>query len=272
MDIFMTVLPRFLFFTLKSNDRIVNDMQHTARFRFHFSLIDFLAPAQRNSWVMREFEGAPAIKDVIEAIGVPHTEIDVLLVNCKPVTTAYQLKAGDEVEIYPASVHTMWPTAITLLPVLPENPAFIVDVHLGKLARLLRMLGFDTLYNESYSEKEMVTIATTENRILLSRGVGIFKHKNIRHGYWLRSQLPEEQLHEVVSYYKLPTRITPFTRCMGCNGLVEPVAKDIVVDLLPPKTKLYYHEFYQCGNCRHVYWKGSHYKRMLESVNSFSKL
>ncbi|NDK57494.1 Mut7-C RNAse domain-containing protein [Pontibacter fetidus] len=241
-------------------------MLFTASFRFHFTLNDFLDPGDRNAWLSYSFRDAPAVKDAIEALGVPHPEVDLAVVNSAIVDLNYKLQAGDKVEVYPASLYAMWPERERLIPKSTAPYQFVLDVHLGKLARLLRMLGFDTAYDAGLSDKAIAEISITENRILLTRSVGLLKLKAITRGYCLRSQQPETQLQEVISYYTLGPEFKLFSRCMVCNGNILTVPKEQIWDKLPPKTRLYYHEFYQCSNCQRVYWKGSHYDRMQQFI------
>jgi len=237
-------------------------MAFSAQFRFHSSLNVFVDKPQQNSWITYSFKEPPGIKDAIEAMGVPHPEVNAIVVNGLGFDFNYKLQPDDRVEVYPKGS----PATINLIPNYSLPYKFVLDVHLGKLARLLRLLGFDTLYDPDLTEKQLVTIAVTENRILLSRGINILKHKNIDYGYWLRSQQPEEQLKEVVCNYNLAPEFRLFTRCMVCNGEIREVKKEQVEAGLPPKTKLYFQEFYQCANCKRVYWKGSHYERMQEFI------
>jgi uncharacterized protein len=241
-------------------------MAGTARFKFHATLNDFLELYRKDTWLNYSFVESPAVKDVIEAMGVPHPEVNAIVVNSSAVDFTYKLQSGDEVEVYPKG----FPATINLIPDYSLSYKFVLDVHLGKLARLLRLLGFDTVFDAELSEKELVTIAVNENRILLSRGVNILKHKTIVHGHWLRSQQPEEQLQEVIRNYSLAGQFHVFIRCMVCNGAIGPVAKDRVLEQLLPKTRLYFHEFYQCQHCRRVYWKGSHYERMQEFIQNLT--
>ncbi|RDV14960.1 hypothetical protein DXT99_11780 [Pontibacter diazotrophicus] len=237
-------------------------MDATATIEFFGSLNDFPALSGKESKLQYRFAGTPAVKDAIEAIGVPHPEVDVILLNDMPVDFTHPLQAGDKVAVYPAEANRGWPESFSLQANYPAPDRFVLDVHLGKLARALRMLGFDTCYENDYSDKAIAHIAATEERIVLTRDVGLLKHKSIRWGYWLRSQHLEEQLTEVVNYYNLRHKLTPFTRCLACNGSIAQVPKDSVIEQLPPKTKLYFDAFYQCDSCNRVYWKGSHYERM----------
>lgn len=145
-----------------------------------------------------------------------------------------------------------------------------MDVHLGTLAKLLRMLGFDATYKTDLTDATIARIAQTENRIVLTRDVGLLKHKTIAQGHWLRSQQTEEQLREVLQKYKIkPSDFKPLSRCLVCNTWVQPAAKEQVSDKLPPKTQLYFNEFYQCPTCGKVYWKGSHYEHMMQVIQRF---
>jgi uncharacterized protein with PIN domain len=141
-------------------------------------------------------------------------------------------------------------------------PLFIADVHLGKLARMLRMLGFDTVYSNAFSNAELVSIALEQERVLLSRNAAIGKKHPALITYFISHDDPEVQLEDVLQHFHLLQHIQPFTRCIVCNGILEPVSKEAVLTQLPEKTAVYYHEFWQCTNCKRVYWKGPHYNRM----------
>lgn len=235
-------------------------MDNSAAFTFFGSLNDFLPAAKREKQLPYTFTGAPAVKDAIEALGVPHPE--VILVNRKPEGFYHPLQSGDAVAIYPAAMKKQFPADFSLCAGRSAPDKFVVDVHLGKLVRALRMLGLDSCYRNDYSDKDIAHIAETENRAVLTRDVSLLKQKSIRWGYWLRSQHPEEQLEEVISYFNLKDQLQPFSRCIACNGTITEVPKESVLAQLPPKTKIYFNDFYQCACCHRVYWKGSHDNRM----------
>lgn len=237
-------------------------MNNTASFRFYGSLNDFLPAAKKDSWLSYNFKGNPALKDAIEAIGIPHPEVFAILVNKVAVGFSQPLQAQQQVDVYPAEITPVLPENYLLKDKYPAAERFILDVHLGKLTKTLRMLGFDCRYENEQSDQAIAFIAEKENRIVLTRDVGLLKHKAIRWGYWLRSQKPEEQLEEVILYFNLQNSCSPFSRCLGCNGRIGKVAKECVLNKLPPQTKKYFNEFSQCYSCRQVYWKGSHYERM----------
>ncbi|WP_018478693.1 Mut7-C RNAse domain-containing protein [Pontibacter roseus] len=236
-------------------------MSHTASFHFHGSLNDFLRAPRRDTSFDYTFAGSPAVKDTIEAIGVPHLEIREVRANGNSVSLSYKLQDKDEVQVYPFDGKE------EELAAGIAAYRFVLDVHLGTLARSLRLLGFDTVYHNNLTDAEISGIAEEERRIVLTRDVNLLKHKAIPAGYWLRSQHTEEQLAEVVKRFRLLKQLKPFSRCLVCNGEILEVPKVDVLEQLPPKTRLYFDEFFQCSTCRRVYWKGSHYERMQALVS-----
>jgi uncharacterized protein len=142
---------------------------------------------------------------------------------------------------------------------------FIADVHLSRLARLLRLLGFDTVYRNNYTKQELARISEDEQRILLSRTTSLAKH-GTQHYLLVTSEEPKQQLKQVVQSFKLKDHFLPFSRCIACNGLLEAVPKESILPLLEKNTSDYYHEFLQCNSCKRIYWKGSHYERMLNTI------
>jgi uncharacterized protein with PIN domain len=237
-------------------------MSKSASFSFQDSLNDFLPRSKRNTTIIYEFNDVPAIKHSIETIGIPHTEVDAILVNGAPVDFFYPLQNNDKVEVYPASLTTLLPTVWLLTPANTIPEKFILDVHLGKLARRLRLLGFDTFYENNYTDKEIVQTSEVEERIILTRDRNLLKYKSIKLGYWIPSQHVEEQLTKVIKRFRLENKLKFFERCVECNGKIIQVEKDAVFDQLLPKTKLYYNDFFQCDNCKRIYWRGSHYDQM----------
>ncbi|MBN3036217.1 MAG: Mut7-C ubiquitin/RNAse domain-containing protein [Bacteroidales bacterium] len=241
-------------------------MPRTISIRFYEELNDFLPPQRRKITFSHTFMGTPAIKDVIEAIGIPHTEVDMILVNGESVGFGYRPDEGDRVSVYPVFESL----DISGVSHLRPNPLriirFIVDVHLGKLARYLRMLGFDTLYRNDYEDNQIISIAAAEKRIILTRDIGILKNNAVTHGYWIRSQIPLEQLKEVVRRFDLIRNQYPVMRCMECNSVIEVAEKDHIAHRLKERTRQYFNEFFVCPGCRRIYWKGSHFERMLKMI------
>lgn len=238
----------------------------TAVFRFYGELNDFLPPKHRQSDIEYNFQNTPAIKDAIEALGVPHTEVDLIVVNGQSVGFSYRLRDGDRVAVYPVFESLDISPIVQLREKPLRNIAFVADVHLGKLARLLRLLGFDTLHSNEYDDHELVAIAASEGRIVLTRDRDLLKHNAVTHGYWLRSTDPVEQAREVVRRFNLETLIDPFRRCLVCNGLLEPVEKREVLTQVPPRVAVEHDEFFRCISCQKLYWRGTHYPKLKKHI------
>lgn len=230
--------------------------------RFYGSLNDFLPPPRRQSTLVCAFNESPSVKDLVESLGVPHPEIDVLIVAGQPVDFGYHVRDGDRVAVYPMIRDFDLGDIVRLGPPPQTESRFVADVHLGRLAAYLRLSGFDTKYRNDYSDEEIVAISASEDRVLLTRDVGVLKHGIVRRGYFLRETQPGRQLVEVVRRFDLGAGAAPFTRCLRCNSRLHAVAKDRVEDVLPLRTRKYYREFSRCPTCSRIYWQGSHYSRM----------
>lgn len=241
-------------------------MENHAEFRFYAELNDFLPREWRQRSFSYAFRGVPAVKDTIEAIGVPHAEVELILVNGESVGFGYQLQSGDRVAVYPVFESLDVSEVIQVRPQPLRETRFVLDVHLGKLARLLRLLGFDARYRNDYEDPEIVELAREEHRIILTRDVGLLKHSEVTHGYWLRATDPLAQAREVVERFDLRDQARPFTRCLRCNGILQPIDKAAVVDRLPPKVAREHETFYQCRSCDQVYWRGSHFRRLQQKI------
>ena len=246
-------------------------MQKQAYFRFYAELNDFLSAGHRYHLFGYSFKGTPAIKDCIEALGVPHTEVDLILVNGASVGFDCKLQNGDYVSVYPVfeSVDVSQVTRLRAKPL--RDPRFIADVHLGKLARKLRMLGFDILYRNDYDDIEIIDLSLTDRRIILTRDRGILMNKSVTHGYWIRADHVYDQLTEVLNRFDLFAQVTAFRRCLVCNGVLTQVDKEAIKARLLPKTDLYYDEFHVCCECGRFYWKGSHYREMKIYIENLLK-
>ncbi|MFQ5543444.1 MAG: Mut7-C RNAse domain-containing protein [Nitrospiria bacterium] len=236
--------------------------EQEAIFRFYEELNDFLPPEKREKAFPYCFHEKPAIKDPIEAIGIPHTEVDLILVNGDSVGFDYYLRHGDRVSVYPLSKRQEISLVIKLRDQALRKSSFVLDVHLGRLARLLRLLGFDVAYRNDYSDPEIVRVSVDKNRILLTRDRRLLFRKEITHAYCLRSTDPKQQLKEVFKRFDLYAQVNSFHRCADCNGKIGAVKKREIIDHLEPKTILYYDQFFRCEGCQKIYWKGSHYKKI----------
>ncbi len=235
-----------------------------AYFRFYADLNDFLPPHFRQrTLTCPVYDGRQSVKHLIESIGAPHTEVELILVNGRSIDFNYLVQAGDRVSVYPPFATIDVAPLVQLRPSLSPPYRFLLDNHLGKLTRYLRLLGFDTLYfNDQADDPELANIAHDEKRILLTRDRGLLKRSNVIYGYCLRTRDSQEQLTAVLHRFHLHDQIAPWTRCLRCNGLLESVEKDTIMHRLEPKTKLYFHEFQICRDCQQIYWQGSHSTRL----------
>jgi len=213
--------------------------EHEAQFRFYEELNDFLPRPRRKQTVHYDFNGHPAIKDPIEALGVPHTEVDLVVANGESVGFGYQLQPGDRVAVYPVFESFDISPIVKLRGKPLRRTAFVLDVHLGKLARILRLLGFDVTYRNNYDDAEIIRIGLNEHRIILTRDRRMLFNRTITHGHWLHSTHSEQQAREVLERFDLAGQIQRFLRCPACNM-----------------------------ECRKIYWKGSHYDRIVDKLDA----
>jgi uncharacterized protein with PIN domain len=235
--------------------------------RAYAELNDFLAPRSRGTTMRRPFRPHQTVKDVLEAMGIPHTEIDLILVNGEPVEFAYRPSQGDRIAAYPVfEALDIGPVARLRARPL-RDPRFVVDVNLGRLARLLRLLGFDTRWASDLDDATLAAIGRAENRIVLTRDRRLLQRRTITHGLFVRSERPVEQVVDVVRRLELADRLAPFTRCLRCNGALVSVPKEEVLDRLQPRTLQYYDRFHRCTDCDQVYWRGSHHRRLAALVD-----
>jgi len=233
-----------------------------AELRFYAELKGFLAPARRSGTVTHIFRVPGSVKDVIESYGVPHTEVDLILANGESVDFSYQVVDGDRISVYPMFEAFDVSALVRVRPQPLREVRFVLDGHLGKLARHLRLLGFDARYANDPTDVDLVAISNSERRVLLTRDVGLLKRGSVTHGCFVQSTDPREQVREILSRFQLADRIDPYTRCLACNGSLEPIDKQDVADRLPPKTRELYDEFKSCTTCRKVYWRGAHHQRL----------
>ena len=230
-------------------------------FRFYAQLNDFLPSALRRVRFPHHLRTPASLKDTVEAIGVPHPEVDLLLVNGVAAAFDRRLAGGDDVAVFPR----LWSLDVTATRVGADPPLpvrFVADVHLGKLASYLRLAGFDTRLAEH--DAEVANMSMRDERVALTRDVALLKRSAIRHGRWVRSTDPEVQLQEVAAAFDLAAQVQPFTRCLVCNGLVDDVEAASVAATVPPGVSQTFDAFRRCRDCRRVYWRGTHYARLLQ--------
>lgn len=241
-----------------------------AVFRFYGNLNDFLPPERQQVAFSRKVKEQGSVKDAIEALGVPHPEIDLILVNGESVGFSYLLQESDRINVYPKTAAKPASALSKVRPPKLETYTFVLDVHLGKLARYLRFLGFDTLYRNDYDDEELAQISHDQQRVLLTQDLGLLKRSLVVYGYRVRSADPKTQVKEVLERFDLYSAIVPFDRCSRCNGQLSPVEKDTILSLIPYFTALHYDEFFQCQSCGQVYWKGAHYQKMQRLIAALS--
>jgi uncharacterized protein len=236
--------------------------------RAYAELNDFLKPEARGATLRRPFRTHQTVKDVLEAMGIPHTEVDLILVNGDAKNFDHRPTIGDRIAAYPVFEAFDIGSTTRLRPVPLRNPRFVVDVNLGRLARLLRLLGFDVWWSSDAQDQTLVDISLAEQRILLTRDRPLLKRRALTHGLFIRSENGEEQIVEILRRLHLRHRLAPFTRCVRCNGTLAAVTKGEVVDRLQPLTRRYYDDFSRCTGCGQIYWRGSHHARLVRLVES----
>ena len=231
----------------------------TATFLFHGELAEFLARGRRGGAFDHACARAATVKHAVESLGVPHTEVGRLLVNGQPATLGRIVREGDAIEVFP--------------PAAPESageeaPWFIADAQLGGLARFLRMLGFDTLYDNAIADHDVLELAMRERRIVLTRDRELLKCRDVLRGCFVHERKPEAQLREVAARYSLERHMRPFTLCLHCNLRLEAMEKGAVTGRVPDRIAARYAEFMRCTGCERIYWQGSHWERMREMLSA----
>ncbi len=242
--------------------------------RFYEELNDFLDPGRRKCSFSIPLDFPRSVKDLIESLGVPHVEVDLILVNGESVNFDYQVKNGDLISVYPVFERLDISAVTRLRPQPLREPRFIADVHLKTLARKLRMLGFDTLYDQSWDDPQLADISTREERILLTRDRGLLKRSIVRRGLFIRSHRPAEQLREIIRRLDLAKSARPLSRCIRCNGPLERISLEKALDenssgvMIPRDVQEEQKEISRCTCCAKLYWRGSHYDKMTAQIRN----
>jgi len=229
--------------------------------RFYEELNDFLAAPLRKVGFTHVFDRRASVKDMIESFGVPHTEVDIILVNGHSVDFSYLVQDGDRISVYPVFESLDVSPLVRLRPEPLRTPAFILDTNLGRLARYLRLLGFDCLYRNDFDDDTVASLAGEEPRTVLTRDRALLQRKIITRGYFVREVRPRNQVKEVLSRFDLYRLVAPYSRCSRCNGELQAVDKQAIEDRLEPKTRKYFDTFRRCASCGQIYWQGSHHAR-----------
>ena len=234
----------------------------TAEFRFYEELNDFLAPHRRKASFRVGIDRARSVKDAIESVGVPHTEVDLILVDGISVDFWHLLRGGERVAVYPVFERLDISPLQHLRPAPLRDPRFVLDTHLGKLARHLRLAGFDCLWRNDYGDEEIVALARAGTRIVLTRDRNLLKRRAVERGHFVRAIEAEMQLAEVIGAFQLEGMLRPFSRCRECNVELVDVLKAEVIERLPDKVRNLYERFRRCPGCDRIYWEGAHHERL----------
>jgi len=234
--------------------------------RFYGCLNDFIPRQRRRRFFGYSVKGHPAVKDAVEALGVPHPEVGYILLHKQPVDFSCQVNSNDRLEIYPNTIRLKIGKGVPFLAPSLVRKKFVLDSHLGKLARHLRLLGYDTHYQNVFPDTEIIRLSNSSRRIILTRDIGLLKNGAVRWGCWIRSTDSLKQLDQVIARYGPFPRRRIFTRCLECNGRIRRVKKAGIRDQLPPQVRRYYRAFYRCRVCRKIYWRGSHYGQLQKVV------
>jgi hypothetical protein len=240
--------------------------------RFYGSLNDFLAPERRGVEFVHALNGSCSVKDLIESLGPPHPEVDVVLVDGQAVDFSHRVADDQRLAVYPLF------SSIDVSPLVRVGPPplselrFLLDVGLGRLSGLLRMLGFDTLWRNDYADAELARVSRDEQRILLTRDLGVLKRSEVVHGYFPRETDPSQQLVEVVRRFRLSAHMRPFTRCIACNASLSAASPEEVQGRVPERVQATFTRFQQCPECKRVFWAGSHHARMQVIIDKLREL
>ena len=204
-------------------------------------------------------DGVSTLGHVVESLGVPLTEVGALTVNAKPARPGYRPRDGDaaNVSAMPRPQHV-------------DAPAFLLDVHLGTVARWLRIVGVDAAYDRDADDDDLIELANGERRVLLTQDRGLLRRHRLWLGAYVRGTRPDDQFADVLSRFAPP--LAPWTRCTACNGLLVPAAKADVAPQLEPGTRRTYDSFSRCGSCGRVYWRGAHGRRLQAKVDAATRI
>jgi uncharacterized protein len=214
------------------------------------SLWLFLPPRRRRAEFTVTYDGAASLGHVVQSAGVPLTEVGTLRLDGEPAEPSHRPTSGTAVEIGPVARPQH----------VPDMTGFLLDVHLGTLARRLRVLGVDASYRNDADDDELAHRAGTERRVLLTQDRGLLMRRALWAGAYVRGNGPDDQLADVLDRFAPP--LFPWTRCTACNGALVAVAKDEVAALLEPGTRRTYERFARCRSCGRVYWRGAHGRRL----------
>lgn len=243
----------------------------SVKIRFYAELNDFLSGTEKQKPFCFPFKGIMTVREAIESLGVPHSGVDLVLVNGEPAELTQRIQADDYISVYP-EFEAFDISDVSRIRKKPlRTSRFIVDAHMGKLSRDLRMLGFDTLFAGTVSDAEIIETAAREKRVILTRDRDLLKSGKVDHGYYVRAVRRHDQLKEVINKFDLRSQFDPFTRCMVCNGILTDASLSEIAGRLNPELTNMYMSFFRCSGCGRIYWEGSHYARMMAKIEHLSE-
>ena len=238
-----------------------------AIFRFYEELNDLLPKHRQKTDSEVEFEGKRSVKDMIEALGVPHTEVDLILVNSESVNFSYIIKDADRISVYPVLESLNIENVTRLRPSPLRKTRFVADINLGDIVKYMRALGLDVFFDPSLSPLEIIAISKNKNRIILTKSKNLLKYKDVSHGILIRPESTTKQIACIIEYLDIKDRIKSFTRCLLCNSPLENISKKEIEDRIPPRTKEFCDGYVYCRKCDKIYWKGTHYIKMKNMIH-----
>jgi uncharacterized protein with PIN domain len=236
--------------------------------RLYGSLGDFVAPARRGTAFACEAGEPRSVKDLVESLGVPHCEVQVVLVDGASVGFGCRLRGGERIAVYPYFSAFDAGDAAVAGEALPHDPRFVLDGHLGRLAAYLRALGADSARDRDADDAAIARLAAAEGRVVLTRDVGLLKRAAVRHGWWVRSDDPRVQFRDVVARFGLAARAAPFTRCLACNQVLAELPPGEVPESVPPRVREQIASYSRCLGCGRVFWRGSHHRRLSQLLST----
>jgi len=241
--------------------------------KFYCQLNDFLKPKHRQKSLNHTLISRRSIKDLIESFGVPHVEIEKIFVNQQPEDFSYIVRVNDFIEIFPSCQSRLKRNYNLPKNSDPEDIKFVCDIHLGKLARRLRLLGFDVEYKKNSSDKELIEISNNGKRVLLTRDRGLLLHKNLIYGLWIRNIKGDQQMIEVINRLQLKKYCLPFSRCLVCNGELRDLPineknQAMINQVVPAGVRQWCNKFKLCGSCEKIFWQGSHYNKLTNLIHN----
>jgi len=229
-----------------------------ATFRFYEELNDFLTKPRRKVDFEVAFRGKRSVKDMIESLGVPHTEVDLILINGNSVDFNYIVKDGDRASVYP-TFESFNIKSVTYLRRKPlRQTRFIADINLGDIVKRMRMIGFDVYFNSALINSQIIDVSLKDKRIILTKSKQLLKFKKVTHAIFIHPGSKDEQVKRIINKLDIKNQAKPFSRCLHCNSLLKKTTKEDVLRRIPPKTRDYCEEYFICESCDKLFWNGTH--------------